>query len=534
MDTAKTHGSDAPTGEVKKKKRSDKTLIPARTKKARKTAASKKKKAVSLFGDDIMPAAKAKKHTKRKSKKSKREKYCWWALPVSCLCLLVVAVVVTLGIRESQNYDLFKTMKTAVLSDAFYDGIYIESYDVSGHQLDEIREFWARNVEKPYRETSIVFEVEGESFCLTAEELGYSSDYEKVLLTAYNSGRLGSLEERARVIGARRENNERFSVNRQLYDPEVLRSVTDSIAEKCTHEAKNASIADFDFNAKTFTFSSEIAGTYVDADDLYQKASALMESGGGLLKVDVEIIEPTTERGELENAYGMIAQAVTNASSSSKSRLNNVNLACMSISGTCVAPGETFSFNDTVGKRTKAKGYKIATVYQSGEVTEDIGGGVCQVSTTLWNAAMKADCELVERHEHSRPVAYVDKGKDATVSWGSQDMKFKNNSDEPIYIVAYLNEKKRVVVEIYGKLFEDGKYIEITQKVTKKYSPPEAVRIYNPTLAKGEEVVVSEARTGYRAVAYRVYYDKDGNVLDTVELCRSYYKEAAARIEYGA
>ena len=131
-------------------------------------------------------------------------------------------------------------------------------------------------------------------------------------------------------------------------------------------------------------------------------------------------------------------------------------------------------------------------------------------------------------------MAYVDKGKDATVSWGSQDMKFKNNSDEPIYIVAYLNEKKRVVVEIYGKLFEDGKYIEITQKVTKKYSPPEAVRIYNPTLAKGEEVVVSEARTGYRAVAYRVYYDKDGNVLDTVELCRSYYKEAAARIEYGA
>ena len=106
MDTAKTHGSDAPTGEVKKKKRTDKTLIPARTKKARKTAASKKKKAVSLFGDDIMPAAKAKKHAKRKSKKSKREKYCWWALPVSCLCLLVVAVVITLGIRESQNYDL--------------------------------------------------------------------------------------------------------------------------------------------------------------------------------------------------------------------------------------------------------------------------------------------------------------------------------------------------------------------------------------------------------------------------------------------
>ena len=404
MDTTKSGRPDSTVAQEKKKsKRADKTLIPPKKKAAHKTSKAKKEKAFSLFGDEILPAARAKTRKKSGNKKKKREAYCWWALPVSCLCLLVAAVVVTLGLREKENFSLFKTMKSAVLTDAFYDGIYIESYDVSGHSLDEIREFWARNVEKPYRETSIVFEVEGESFCLSAEELGYQSDYEDVLLTAYSAGRLGSLEERARVIGARRENNERFTVNRQLYDPKVLRSVTDSIAEKCSHEAKNASIADFDFVAKTFTFSSEIAGTYVDADKLYEDASALLDKGGGLLKVDVAIIEPTTERGQLENAYGMITQAVTNASSSSKSRLNNVNLACMSISGTRVGPGETFSFNDTVGKRTKAKGYKIATVYQSGEVSEDIGGGVCQVSTTLWNAAMKADCEIVERHEHSRP-----------------------------------------------------------------------------------------------------------------------------------
>ena len=250
MDTTKSGRPDSTVAQEKKKsKRADKTLIPPKKKAAHKTSKAKKEKAFSLFGDEILPAARAKTRKKSGNKKKKREAYCWWALPVSCLCLLVAAVVVTLGLREKENFSLFKTMKSAVLTDAFYDGIYIESYDVSGHSLDEIREFWARNVEKPYRETSIVFEVEGESFCLSAEELGYQSDYEDVLLTAYSAGRLGSLEERARVIGARRENNERFTVNRQLYDPKVLRSVTDSIAEKCSHEAKNASIADFDFVA---------------------------------------------------------------------------------------------------------------------------------------------------------------------------------------------------------------------------------------------------------------------------------------------
>ena len=186
-----------------------------------------------------------------------------------------------------------------------------------------------------------------------------------------------------------------------------------------------------------------------------------------------------------------------------------------------------------VGKRTKEKGYKLAGVYTNGEVGEDIGGGVCQVSTTLWNAAMKADCEIVERHEHSRPVTYVDKGKDATVSWGMQDMKFKNTSDETLYIVAYLREDKRVLVEIYGRLLPDGSYIKIEAKTTRKISPGEPERIYNPVIPKGQEVVVSEARTGYKAEAYRVYYSADDVELKREFLCSSYYKESAAKIEYG-
>ena len=498
-----------------------------------RSGAEKKKKASQHKKDKAGKNSKARKNTEAR-KRAKTRAASWWSMPLATFCMALVAIAVLLAVRENQNYSAFRQMKAQVMSDVFYDGVIIDDYDVSGHPLNEVMSFWERSIEKPYRERSVVFEVEGQSFCVSAEELGYKSDYESAIMNAYNSGRSGSLEARARQIGVKRERNESFTVTRQLYDPQKLREVTDSIAAKCTRERVNAAITDFSFDQKAFVFQSEVAGTYVDADKLYKQAEyALTEGLEGALKVDVEIIEPEVTLDELKNQVGMITQAVTNASSSSKARLNNLNLACMAIYGSVVQPGETFSFNDTVGKRTKDKGYKLATVYQSGELSEDIGGGVCQVSTTLWNAAMKADCEIVERHEHSRPVSYVDKGKDATVSWGSQDMKFKNTSDNPLYIVAYLNENKRVVVEIYGKLFPDGNYIEITQKVTRKIDAPEPVRTYNPSLARGEEVVVSEARKGYHAIAYRVYKDKDGNELKKVELCRSYYKEAAAKIEYG-
>ena len=172
----------------------------------------------------------------------------------------------------------------------------------------------------------------------------------------------------------------------------------------------------------------------VDADALYRQASAALNGGGATVQVAVNTVEPTKDSSDVNGRFGMITQAVTNASSSNKNRLTNLRLACAALNGYCIQPGETFSFNQVVGQRTAKRGYKKATVYQSGELAEDIGGGVCQVSTTLWNAAMKANCEIVERSEHSRTVAYVDKGKDATVSDDRYDFVFTNNTGANIYI----------------------------------------------------------------------------------------------------
>ncbi|GLC30835.1 VanW family protein [Clostridium omnivorum] len=127
---------------------------------------------------------------------------------------------------------------------------------------------------------------------------------------------------------------------------------------------------------------------------------------------------------------------------SSSTRVNNITLAAKKINNYTLKPGETFSFNNTVGKRTPEKGYKKAKILVKGEPAEDIGGGICQLSTTLYNAAEKSGMKIIERHHHSKAVCYVGKGKDATVSYGYYDFKFKNTKSYAIQIKTGISNGK--------------------------------------------------------------------------------------------
>jgi len=493
------------------------------SKPSKKTSASKKQQKFR---------ANAKKSVSAK-RKTVKEQPCWWALPVSCLMLILLGASLIFAIREVGEYRRFRTMRNAVEEAGFYNGIVVDGYSLSAVTYETAVEHWDTQIEPLYRDRAVTLTTGEKSWTKTASDLGYQSDFREILTNAWTLGREGTLEERYRSINRIMSLTERFEISRDLLDEKALRSWTDDIASSLTTKSVNASVTGFDVQTKKFTFSSSSAGTEVDKDALYASALSAFNSGGGTVNINVKTVNPSVSEKDFDGEFGMITQAVTNASSSNKNRLTNLRLACATINGYCVEPGATFSFNEVVGKRTSSRGYKKATVYQSGEIAEDIGGGVCQVSTTLWNAAMKANCSIVEWHEHSRPVSYVDRGKDATVSWGSQDMKFKNTSDYPMYIVAYVSSNKRVYCEIYGKLFPDGKYITIEAKTTQKIDPPEPLYTYNPLFPEGYQVVITEARTGYKAKAWRVYHNKDGSEIKRELLVEAYYKPARAQIEYG-
>ena len=162
-------------------------------------------------------------------------------------------------------------------------------------------------------------------------------------------------------------------------------------------------------------------------------------------------------------------------------------------------PGEVFSYNETVGQRTREAGFKEAAAYQDGEVVQEIGGGVCQVSSTLYCATVFANMETVEREAHYFLVNYLPPAHDATVSWPSPDFKFRNSRNYPIKIVANADpEELTLTMEIWGT-DEDGSYVELTYD-----------RYY--FTEDGGDVII-----GWHVYGHKNVYDKDGNLIETIE-----------------
>lgn len=177
----------------------------------------------------------------------------------------------------------------------------------------------------------------------------------------------------------------------------------------------------------------------------------------------------------------------TRFDASNKNRAKNIELAAETINGKVLSPGERFSFNSVVGNTTAAKGYLKAGAYSAGELVENYGGGICQVSSTIYNAALYANLEIVERYNHSAVVSYVDPGLDATISYGSRDFKFKNSRQYAIKINAKANNGI-LEVEIRGIKEDDEVEIELVSE-TKEVILTEVKYVYDSTLAPGQEVV---------------------------------------------
>lgn len=176
-------------------------------------------------------------------------------------------------------------------------------------------------------------------------------------------------------------------------------------------------------------------------------------------------VYPKVDSELLGNISSMrIGQYVTVFDPQNKNRSTNIRLAARAINNFVIFPGETFSFNQVVGKRTKASGYLRAPVIVRGELSEDIGGGICQVSSTLFNAVDNAGLEIVQRFSHTRKVPYIPPGRDATVSWFGPDFEFKNNYNQPI-LVRSKTIGSRLIIKLYST---DG----INYKPRKVPNPP--------------------------------------------------------------
>ncbi|MHB0998992.1 MAG: VanW family protein [Armatimonadota bacterium] len=229
---------------------------------------------------------------------------------------------------------------------------------------------------------------------------------------------------------------------------------------------------------------------------------------------DIIPISMKTDFNNLTRSSNLLTQALTAQTSrliwtgeidlthQDDATISNVLEASNAIDLTAINPGDTFSFNDIVGMRTEDKGYKPGLMFTNGEVITGIGGGICIVSTLLYDAVLQTGLKIIERHPHSGPVSYADPGRDAAVSYGWADLKFKNNTKHPVYIKTSVNNYK-LIVSVFGAS-NPGRTIEIVSRDFEEL-PYKIVEIEDAAVPEGEVVVDQKARTGYVVTTVRIF-----------------------------
>lgn len=265
------------------------------------------------------------------------------------------------------------------------------------------------------------------------------------------------------------------------------------------------------------------SSTGLDFDISLDEAKQILSEEKDEYEIPLKVLYPSVSTNDIgsEAFPDMLSKFSTSFTSSNSNRSTNIRLAAQKINGTVLMPGETFSYNQVVGKRTAAAGFKPAPAYFGGEVVQEYGGGICQVSSTLYNAVLYANLEITERTNHGFKPSYVTPGLDATVSWGGPDFKFTNNRDYPIRISCDTSGKI-LKIYIYGlKRDTDYKVVLESKYVSTVYA--KTTYKTDPSLASGETKVIQSGSNGCRTVAYKYLYDSNGTLVSTECLSRDTY-----------
>ncbi|WP_143318811.1 VanW family protein [Clostridium sp. HBUAS56010] len=312
---------------------------------------------------------------------------------------------------------------------------------------------------------------------------------------------------------------------------EAVKAEADAAAKKWNVPAQNGSISGFDKAAGTFIYSGEKNGIAIDADQLAADISAQIKAKNfsASIAASGREVAPKISEAQAKEMYKVIGTYTTTTTSNS-ARNKNIELASGALNGLILKPGEEFSFNKATGERSPAKGYRPAGAYLNGELVEEPGGGVCQVSSTLYNAVVFAGLTTTERHAHSYEPAYVTPGEDAMVSFGGPDMRFVNNSSSAIAIRTSFASQKLKISIVGIPILEQGVTLSMTSKKTAELNAPAPVYEEDQSLQPGIEKIVKAEKKGSRWVTNLVT-KKDGTVVSDEFFHNSTYRGKPATIK---
>lgn len=415
---------------------------------------------------------------------------------------------VRLGLLLSLVFALAGTGSREVLAkgneeQTIHKGVYVDEIDLSGMTVAEAKREVADYVSQLEEET-LTLEIFDEQLQVTLGELGLECTNLDVIDEAAQLGKKGNIIKRYKERKDLEHEKKVYKLEWVLA-PEQVRDYVTTECVKFDSEAKDATL-------KRVNGSFEIVdgntGTKLDVDGSVQMIMDFIENEwnkeNGTITLPVETDYPRGSEEELSRVKDVLGTFTTSYSTSGPSRSQNVANGAKLINGTVLYPGDTFSAYEVVSPFTTENGYEMAGSYLNGKVVDSLGGGICQVSTTLYNAVLLSELEVVERSNHSMIVTYVDPSADAAIAGTYKDFKFKNNTEAPVYIEG-TTANKQITFTIYGEETRPAnrtiKYVSQTLSTTE----PGVVIVADPGQPIGYRIVEG-AHRGIQAELYKHVY----------------------------
>lgn len=425
--------------------------------------------------------------------------------------IFIIAMVVVAALGAG-----FYIYKNILSINTIYKGVKIDGYDMGNKTVEQALKYIKEKKEKEINSLFMNLIYEENVYKIKLIELGFSYKYDEAVESAYKLGRQGNFIKRLKKIGKIKTGIE--VPLESFYESEKIENIVDNISQEINKDAVDAVL---NFNNGKITVTDEIIGKKVLGDELYNK----IEKNIYILSdidIPVDNINPRLTKAFISRINGVIGEFSTSFKGSSKGRIENIRLSSKAISNKLILPGEEFSYNNATGPRTAQSGYREANIIIGGELTPGLGGGVCQTSTTMYNALLLSDITILERHPHSIPASYVPFGQDAAVSYGHLDLRFRNDFDFPIYTYSKIVGDK-VYVYIYGDTKAKDYTVKINPQIVEAIQP-NTQEIYDANLQPGEKVYIQKGRTGYKVKTYKSII-KNGIVISKKEITYDHYKK---------
>ena len=424
------------------------------------------------------------------------------------------------------------SMTVCAAGETILKGVSIDKLDVSGMTREEALAA-LESYEKNLGGQSIKLGIGDNVIEAKLSDLGVTFDNEDLVDEAIGVGHAGNIVKRYKDQKDLQHSGKTFPLSWQTNEDTVRTYVEDN----CTKYDKKAQNASLTRENGAFNFVAGTEGLELNVDSAVRTISDYLENSWTsdnteVLNLETQVTEPEGSAEELANIKDLLGSFTTSFSTSGSNRCKNVSSGASHINGTVLYPGEEFSAYETVSPFTEANGYAMAGSYLNGEVVDSMGGGICQVSTTLYNAVLRAELNVTERSPHSMTVHYVDLSEDAAIAGTYKDFKFVNSTEYPIYIEGYTTSDKKITFNIYGKETRDKNRTISFESQMVSETPATTILQEDAGQGIGYKAVSSKGSSGYVAELYKIV-KVNGVETDRIKVNKSTYKGTIRVVTYG-